>query len=87
MRTQIPSTPRLGGALPAAYAAEIDSFLRSLEAENLAPKTRRGYDCDDLAPLCAIRVLPPIDHDLDRLVVAVVGRFCCSHDSGPLVTL
>ena len=43
MRTQIPSTPRLGGALPAAYAAELDSFLLSLEAENLAPKTRPVY--------------------------------------------
>jgi len=43
MRTQIPSTPRLGGALPAAYAAELDSFLLSLEAENLAPKTQRVY--------------------------------------------
>ena len=43
MRTQIPSTPRLGGALPAAYAAELDSFLLSLEAENLAPKTQRVF--------------------------------------------
>ena len=43
MRTQIPSTPRLGGALPAAYAAELNSFLLSLEAENLAPKTQRVY--------------------------------------------
>ena len=34
MRTQIPSTQRVVGALPAAYAAELDSFLRSLEAEN-----------------------------------------------------
>jgi site-specific recombinase XerD len=29
--------------LPAAFRAELDSFLLSLEAENLAPKTRRGY--------------------------------------------
>jgi len=43
MRTQIPLTPRLGCALPARYAAELDSFLLSLEAENLAPKTRRVY--------------------------------------------
>lgn len=43
MRTQILSTQRPGGALPAAYAAELDSFLLSLEAENLAPKTQRVY--------------------------------------------
>jgi len=43
MRTQILSTKRPGGALPAAYAAELDSFLLSLEAENLAPKTQRVY--------------------------------------------
>jgi integrase/recombinase XerC len=43
MRTPIPSPTRLAGELPAAFRAELDSFLLSLEAENLAPKTRRGY--------------------------------------------
>ncbi len=43
MRTPIPSPTRLDGELPAAFRAEVDSFLLSLEAENLAPKTRRGY--------------------------------------------
>ena len=40
MRTQIPTIQRPGGALPAAFAAELDSFLLSLEAENLAPPVR-----------------------------------------------
>ncbi len=43
MRTPIPSRTRLDGELPAAFRAELDSFLLSLEAENLAPKTRRVY--------------------------------------------
>jgi hypothetical protein len=43
MRTVIPSPTRVDDELPAAFRAEIDSFLLSLEAENLAPKTRRGY--------------------------------------------
>jgi site-specific recombinase XerD len=43
MRTQIPTSPRLVDELPPAFQAELDSFLLSMEAENLAPKTRRGY--------------------------------------------
>jgi hypothetical protein len=43
MRTPIPPPTRLDGELPAVFRAEIDSFLLSLEAENLAPKTGSGY--------------------------------------------
>ena len=43
MRTLIPRSSRSDAELPAAYRAELDSFLLSLEAENLAPKTRRVY--------------------------------------------
>ena len=44
MRTQDLSPPRPpNGDVPAAFRAELDSFLLSLEAENLAPKTRRVY--------------------------------------------
>jgi len=43
MRTPIPRSSRIDAQLPAAYRAELDSFLLSLEAENLAPKTRRVY--------------------------------------------
>lgn len=43
MRTQIPSSTRLIDELPAAFQTELDSFLLSMEAENLAFKTRRGY--------------------------------------------
>jgi hypothetical protein len=43
MRTPTPSLGRIDGEVPAALRAEIDSFLLSLEAENIAPKTRRGY--------------------------------------------
>lgn len=41
MRTQIPPSPRPDVGLPDQFAVELDSFLLSLEAENLAPKTRR----------------------------------------------
>lgn len=43
MRTETYSPSRVDDLLPAAFAAELDSFLLSLEAENLAPKTRRVY--------------------------------------------
>jgi site-specific recombinase XerD len=43
MRTQISPPRSLNGDVPAAFRAELDSFLLSLEAENLAPKTRRVY--------------------------------------------
>jgi hypothetical protein len=47
MRTPIPSRPtrstRPKDLLSAGFRAELDSFLLSLEAENLAPKTRRTY--------------------------------------------
>jgi site-specific recombinase XerD len=43
MRTPIPLSTRPSGLLPADLRVELDSFLLSLEAENLAPKTRRTY--------------------------------------------
>lgn len=47
MRTPTPRptarSPRPHDRLPAADRAELDSFLLSVEAENLAPKTRRTY--------------------------------------------
>jgi hypothetical protein len=43
MRTPIPLSTRPNGLLAADLRAELDSFLLSLEAENLAPKTRRTY--------------------------------------------
>ena len=43
MRTPIPLSARSEHLLPAGLSAELDSFLLSLEAENLAPKTRRTY--------------------------------------------
>jgi site-specific recombinase XerD len=43
MRTPIPLSARSEHLLPADLGAELDSFLLSLEAENLAPKTRRTY--------------------------------------------
>lgn len=43
MRTQTPRLTRSSPTLPADLRVELDSFLLSLEAENLAPKTRRTY--------------------------------------------
>lgn len=43
MRTPIPLSTRPQRLLPADLRIELDSFLLSLEAENLAPKTRRTY--------------------------------------------
>jgi hypothetical protein len=43
MRTPIPLSARSSGLLPADLRVELDSFLLSLEAENLAAKTRRTY--------------------------------------------
>jgi site-specific recombinase XerD len=43
MRTPIPVSTRPSSPLPADLRVELDSFLLSLEAENLAPKTRRTY--------------------------------------------
>lgn len=43
MRTPIPVLTRPSRPLPADLRVELDSFLLSLEAENLAPKTRRTY--------------------------------------------
>ena len=43
MRTPTPLPTRLDDRLSAGIRAELDSFLLSLEAENLAPKTRRTY--------------------------------------------
>ena len=43
MRTAIPLSTRPAGLLPADLRVELDSFLLSMEAENLAPKTRRTY--------------------------------------------
>jgi site-specific recombinase XerD len=43
MRTPIPLSIRPSSPLPADLRVELDSFLLSLEAENLAPKTRRTY--------------------------------------------
>jgi site-specific recombinase XerD len=43
MRTPIPLSARSEHLLPAGLGAELNSFLLSLEAENLAPKTRRTY--------------------------------------------
>jgi site-specific recombinase XerD len=43
MRTPIPLSTRPSSPLPADLRVELDSFLLSLEAENLAPKTRRTY--------------------------------------------
>ena len=66
MRTPIPSPSRLDGELPAAFRAEIDSFLLWLEAENLAPKTRRGYG-DPVEPRGQpqIRMLPEDIAEID----------------------
>ena len=44
MRTPIPLSTRPAGLLPGDLRVELDSFLLSMEAENLAPKTRRTYD-------------------------------------------
>jgi site-specific recombinase XerD len=43
MHTPTPLPTRLDDRLPTGIRAELDSFLLSLEAENLAPKTRRTY--------------------------------------------
>lgn len=43
MRTPTVPSARPGAALPAAFGGELASFLLSLEAANLAPKTRRAY--------------------------------------------
>ncbi len=43
MRTRTPSRPRPSTGLPDAFRTELDSFLLACEAENLAPKTLRGY--------------------------------------------
>jgi hypothetical protein len=43
MRTPIPLSTRPAVLLPADLRDELDSFLLSLEAENLPPKTRRTY--------------------------------------------
>ena len=43
MRTPIPLSTRSSRLLPADLRVELDSFLLSLEAENLAAKTRRTY--------------------------------------------
>ena len=43
MRTQTPLLSRASPPLPTDLRIELDSFLLSLEAENLAPKTRRTY--------------------------------------------
>jgi site-specific recombinase XerD len=43
MRTSTPLPTRLDHRLSTGIRAELDSFLLSLEAENLAPKTRRTY--------------------------------------------
>lgn len=43
MRTPTPLPTRPDDRLPAGIRAELDSFLLSLEAENLAAKTRRTY--------------------------------------------
>ena len=40
-RTPLPTAPSI--PLPDAFQAELDSFMLSCEAENLAPKTRRTY--------------------------------------------
>lgn len=44
MRTRTPHPPARRLALPDAFRVELDSFLLSLEAENLAEKTRRTYE-------------------------------------------
>ena len=41
-RTPLPTAPSI--PLPDAFQAELDSFLLSCEAENLAPKTLRTYE-------------------------------------------
>ncbi len=47
MRTPIPlpaiRSTRRRDVLSAGFHAELDSFVLPLEAENLAPKTRRTY--------------------------------------------
>ena len=43
MRTPTPLPTRLDDRLSTDIRAELDSFLLSLEAETLAPKTRRTY--------------------------------------------
>jgi site-specific recombinase XerD len=44
MRTRTPRPAARRLALPGAFRVELDSFLLSLEAENLAEKTRRTYE-------------------------------------------
>jgi site-specific recombinase XerD len=44
MRTRTPQPAARRLALPGAFRVELDSFLLSLEAENLAEKTRRTYE-------------------------------------------
>jgi integrase len=49
MRTPIPLSTRPAVLLPADLRVELDSFLLSLEAENLAAKTRRTFVADQVA--------------------------------------
>jgi hypothetical protein len=44
MRTRTPLPTAPSGPLPDVFQAELDSFLLSCEAENLAPKALRTYE-------------------------------------------
>lgn len=77
MRTQIPSTPRLGGALPAGYAAKLDSFLRSLDGSSGQELSeRRGQQVRDLLrhvvarlQFLTLQVIRPRPPNLARVTV------------------
>jgi site-specific recombinase XerD len=68
MRTPIPRSTRPDAGLPADLRIELDSFLLSLEAENLAPKTRRTYGeaVDLLGRFLAERGMPTDPRSIRR---------------------